>query len=246
MNNVRARLRTFGASLRGSRGQALPIAMGALALGAILVTPLLTGAATNSRATGLVGARAMDEYSMDAGIEWSGWHLLSNPRLTTATSFTAVPLQPFPATVNGATFPDTQIRFVAGAGAIETQTPAWQNGGGVQCYTFTASDAGRLSVRITVPSGTVAAAVLPSAASCTPPGGLAALPGGSPFGADFTLATAGTYKLLLDTTAAAGGSITMNVPAATYEVLSVVGNRNSTARLVAGASGVKVASWQLN
>ena len=99
------RLIGVATSLKGAGGQALPVAMGALALGAILITPLLAGAGTDSRSTGLVGMRAKDRYSMDAGIEWSGWRLLSNPQLTTVTTFTAVPLQPFPGSVNGASFP---------------------------------------------------------------------------------------------------------------------------------------------
>ena len=240
---MKAPLHALTDILRGTRGQALPIAMGALALGAILITPLLAGAGTDSRATNLVGLRAKERYSMDAGVEWSGWRLLSNPQLTVVTSFTAVPLQPFPATVNGSSFPATDIRFVSGSGAVEAQNPAWQAGGGVKCYTFSASDAGTLSARITVPSGTVQAAVIASAASCALPGGTPS--GNSPYGADFTLAAAGTYKLVLSTTAASG-TLQLSVPAATYEVRSVVGGRNVIARLVAGYSGVRVASWQLN
>jgi hypothetical protein len=242
------KLREVAFALKGTRAQALPIAMGALALGAILITPLLVGAGTASQATNLVGLRAKERYSMDAGVEWSGWRLLSDPRLTTVTSFTAVPLQPLPAAVNGASFPATDIRFVNGAGAVEAQTPAWQGGGGVKCYAFSASEAGTLSVRVTVPSvtvpsGTVTAALLPAAASCALPGGAPA--GGSPFGADFPLPAAGAYQLLLSTTASSG-TIQMSVPAATYEVRSAVGSRNVVARLVAGYSGVRVASWQLN
>ncbi len=238
-------LERYARSLRGARGQALPVAMGALAVGAILMTPLLAGAGTGAIATNLVGTRAKERYSMDAGIEWSGWRLLSNPQLTAVTSFTAVPLQPFPAVVNGSLFPATEIRFVSGAGAVEAQTPAWQGGGGVQCYTVQASDAGTLSARITVPSGAVTAAVIAGAASCAMPGGAQPLAGAAPFGADFTLASAGTYKLVLSTTAVTG-TLQLSVPAATYEIRSVVGNRNVIARLVAGYSGVRVASWQLN
>jgi hypothetical protein len=219
--------------------------MGALALGAILITPLLTGAATGSQATNLVGMRAKERYSMDAGVEWSGWRLLSNPQLTTVTSFAAAPLQPFPATVNGSSFPATDIRFVSAAGAVEAQSPAWQGGGGDRCYTFSASDAGTLSARITVGSGTVQAALISSAASCALPGGTPTLPGGSPYGADFALAAAGTYKLVLSTTATTG-TLQLSVPAATYEVRSVSGSRNVIARLVAGYSGVRAGSWQLN
>lgn len=232
-------------SLKGARGQALPVAMGALAVGAILMTPLLAGAGNGATATNLVGMRAKERYSMDAGVEWSGWRLLSNPQLTTVTSFTAVPLQPFPAVVNGSSFPATDIRFVSGAGAVESQAPAWQGGGGVQCYSFQASDAGTLSARITVPSGTVTAAVIAGAGSCAMPGGAQPLAGVSPFGADFTLAAAGSYKLALSTTAVTG-TLQLSVPAATYEIRSVVGSRNVIARLVAGYSGVRVASWQLN
>ena len=39
-------------SPRGERGQALPVAIAALALGAILVTPLLLGASGGAQATG--------------------------------------------------------------------------------------------------------------------------------------------------------------------------------------------------
>ena len=142
-------LRAFSTFLKGTRAQALPVAMGAMAVGALLVTPLLTGASTGSTATGLVGRRAIERYSMDAGVEWSGWRLLSNPRLTTATSYTAVPLQPFPATVNGVAFPATEIRYVTGAGAVEAVSPSWQSGGGDKCYPISVSDAGTLSARIT-------------------------------------------------------------------------------------------------
>src|SRR5947208_1639945 len=106
-------VRIAARALKGTRGQALPIAMGALALGAILITPLLAGAGTDSQATNLVGMRSKERYSMDAGIEWSGWRLLSNPQLTAVTSFTAAPLQPLPANVNGAAVPATEIRFVS-------------------------------------------------------------------------------------------------------------------------------------
>jgi hypothetical protein len=243
MMNITLRLRGLGSFPKGASGQALPIAMGALALGAILITPLLTGAGTGSKATNLVGTRAKERYSMDAGIEWSGWRLLSNPQLTAVTTFTAVPLQPFPATANGSAFPATDIRFVTGAGAVEAQSPAWQSGGGVKCYTFSASEAGTLSTRITTPSGTVQVALIAAAASCAMPGGTPV--GAASYGADFNLAASGTYKLVLSTTAASG-TLQLSVPAATYEVRSVVGSRNVIARLVAGYSGVRVASWQLN
>ncbi len=246
MTMMIARVRAALQTLKGTRGQALPAAVAALAVGALLVTPLLRGAGTSSRFTNLVGGRAPVRYSMDAGIEWSGWRLISDPLLTTDTSFSATPISPLPATVNGAPFPLTEIRFVAGAGAVELQTPAWQAGGGDQCYTFAASESGTLSAHITVDSGQVWAALLADGASCTRPIGLAALSGTSPYAADFTLPAADTYQLLIGVDTATAGSVSMTVPAATYEVRSAVDARSVIARLVAGYSGVRVDSWQLN
>ena len=228
------------------RGQALPVAVAALAIGALLITPLLSGAGTASRFTNLVGARAHERYSMDAGVEWSGWRLLSDPRLTTDSSFNTAVLAPLPASINGKPFPATAIRFVAGAGAIEARTPAWQGGGGDRCYAFSASDAGTMSARVSVDSGQMWMALLPAAAPCVRPPGLGALAGTTPFGADFPLAAAGSYQLLIGTDTATAGTVTLSVPAATYEVRSTVAARSVLARLVAGYSGVRVASWQLN
>jgi len=234
------------ARLRESSGQALPIAVGALALGAILMTPLLLGAGTNASSTNLIGSHTRERYSIDAAIEWSGWRLLSNPLLTAVTSFTTTPLLPLPATVNGAPFPAPEIRFVAGAGAVEAQDPAWQGGGGDACYTFSASDAGTLSARISVDSGQVWVALLAAGAPCTRPPGLSPLSGAMPFGADFVLPAGATYKLLIGVDTATTGTIGLSVPAATYEIRSITGSRSAVARLVAGYSGVRVASWQLN
>lgn len=234
------------AALKGTGGQALPVAVAALAVGALVITPLLSGASSASRYTSRVGLRAHERYSMDAGIEWSGWRLMSDPRLTTDTSFNATPLQPFPASVNGASFPVTEIRFVSGAAAVEAQAPAWQSGGGDKCYTFSASDAGTVSVQVALDSGQAWMTVLPLGAPCVRPGGLLPLFGGAPYAADFALAAAGTYQLLVGVDTATTGTLSLSVPAATYEVRSTVGTRSSVARLVAGSSGVRVASWQLN
>ncbi len=222
------------------------MAVAALAIGALLITPLLRGAGTDSNYTATVGRRAMERYSMDAGVEWSGWRLLSNPQLTTDTGFNAAVLQPFPATVNGSAFPTVQIRLVAGAGAVEAQNPAWQGGGGDKCYTVSASSSGTLSARITVDSGQVWAALLAAGAPCVRPGGLQPLSGASPYGADFALAASGTYQLLIGVDTATSGAVDLSVPAATYEVRSDSGSRSVIARLVAGYSGVRVSSWQLN
>jgi hypothetical protein len=72
------------------------------------------------------------------------------------------------------------------------------------------------------------------------------LGGSSPYRVDFTLASAAAYKLLISTDTATSGTVELSVPAATYEVRSIIGSRSAVARLVAGYSGVRVSSWQLN
>lgn len=232
-------------SPKGERGQLLPTAMGALALGIILITPLLSGASGGSQATGLTGRRALERYSMDAGVEWSGWRLMANPLLTADTSFTATPLQPFPATVNGLAFPQTEIRYVAGAGAVVADTPSWQSGGGDKCYPVQVADSGTLSTRINVDAGQVWALLLASTDPCSLPGGTPVLGLALQVGADFAV-TPGNYQLLVRTDTATTGSIQLSIPAPTYEVRSVIGSRNVIARLVASYSGIRIDSWQLN
>ncbi len=224
----------------------MPFAMAAMALGVILITPLLTGASGGSQATGQVGRRAIERYSMDAAIEWSGWRLLSDPELTAVTSFTAVPLQPFPATVNGVAFPSTEIRFMPGLGAVEGRTLAWQAGGGTKCYPISASDAGTLSARIGVDAGQVWSVLLAGVAPCVLPPLTPTLGVAPQVQVDLTVAAAGSYQILIATDAATSGTVSLSVPAATYEVQSTVGARNVVARIVAGYAGVRMESWQLN
>jgi hypothetical protein len=233
-------------SLKGERGQALPVAIGALALGAILITPLLLGASGGSQATGSVGRAAVERYSLDAGIEWSGWRLISNPTITAVTTYTSAPLAPFPSAVNGQPFPTTEIRHVPGAGAVESQAPAWQTGGGDRCYTVVATDAGTLSMRVAVDAGTVSADLLADGDPCVLPAGATPLGTAPSVGQDFAIGSAGTYQVVVRTDTATTGSIALSVPAASYDVRSTNGARSTEARIVAGASGVRVESWQLN
>jgi hypothetical protein len=53
------------------RGQVLPLAMAALALGAVLVSPFLVDASVNLLASRRVDSAIRDYYSADAGVEWA-------------------------------------------------------------------------------------------------------------------------------------------------------------------------------
>ena len=117
----------FGLLLRGirrlhrdSRGQVLPLAMAALALGALLVSPFLVDASVNLLASRRVDASIKDYYSADAGVEWALWRLEGDPALTDSTDWVEPPLQPTPPALNGSPFPTTEVRRVPDAGLSQT------------------------------------------------------------------------------------------------------------------------------
>ena len=121
--------------LRDRGGQALPVAMGALALGAILITPLLPGPA---RVAG-------DEPRRHAG-EGALQHGRRHRMVRVAPTIESPAYDRH--FLHGAAAPavsgDRERRVVPGrrrfatspaAGAVEAQSPAWQGGGGVTSAT---------------------------------------------------------------------------------------------------------------
>ncbi len=97
-------------------GQALPLALVALAIGTVLVTPFLANVSVNIIASRRTEEAISDRYSVDAGIEWGLWRLKNDPSLTASATYTETPLQPTPAAINGDNFPTTEVRFVSAAG----------------------------------------------------------------------------------------------------------------------------------
>jgi hypothetical protein len=126
----RAALKALQALLAGrEKGQALPLALIALALGVVLVTPFLTSVSVNVIANRHAGEAIADRYSVDAGMEWGLWRLKNDPKLTTSTTYTDKPLQPTPVAINGDSFPKTEIRFVSSAGSSVSYDLRSQRGG---------------------------------------------------------------------------------------------------------------------
>ena len=107
-------------SLAREEGQALPLALIALAVGTVLVTSFLTNVGVNVIASRQADEAIADRYSADAGMEWGLWRLKNDPTLTTITTYTETPLQPTPAAINSDSFPTTEIRFVSGGGSSST------------------------------------------------------------------------------------------------------------------------------
>lgn len=89
-------------------GQALVIALLALALAVLLVTGFLYYASTSQRATQAVQEQTIDRYSTDAGVEHAIW------RLTNETGFTQTVTASSPLTytitINGQTVVITVTR----------------------------------------------------------------------------------------------------------------------------------------
>jgi hypothetical protein len=239
---IRRFLRLSGAST----GQALPLALVALALGGVLVSPFLVNASVNLLASRNVDSAISDYYSADAGVEWALWHLKNDPTLTTNTECTDTPLQPTPAAINGEDFPTTEICYVSGAGVSETITPAWQGGGGAKCYDFTSSDDGNIFAIVDVVNpGNVWITLLTGSEACVRPGGLGTMGGDPPYSLQFSDRPAGSYRLLVQTAPPRTGDITINYPVASYDIRSERNGRTITSRATASANLVRIVSWQL-
>ncbi|MCH8919196.1 MAG: hypothetical protein IIA23_00610 [Chloroflexi bacterium] len=224
------------------RGQALPLALVALAVGTVLVAPFLTNVSVNLLASRKTDEAIADYYSTDAGIEWGLWRLKNDPTLTTSSTYTETPLQPTPATINSDAFPTTEIRFASGAGASETITPAWQSGGGPQCYPLTSTDSGSVFVIIETAASTVRADLR---SSCTG-GSLPDLIGASPYTLEFPGQPAGTYQVVVQTVPPTSGTLTINYPIVSYDLRSQRDGRTITARATASTNAVTIISWQLD
>jgi hypothetical protein len=227
--------------LRSESGQALVLALAALAVGALLVTPFLTHASVNVLASRRADEAMNDAYAADAGIEWGLWRLKNDPLLTASTSYVEAPLQPTPVAINGAAFPTTQVRRVPGANATQAIVPAWQGGGGFQCYPFTSAEDGAVSIILQTSASGVQADVRASCSGAALP----ALPGSSPYLLQYPR-TAGSYQLVLQTATPATGSVSITFPAASYDLRSDRDGSIATVRATASDSAVEVISWQLD
>ena len=228
-------------------GQALPLALVALAVGTLLVSPFLADVSAN-----LLAGRRTDEnivryYSAEAGIEWGLWRLKNNPLLTTEETYTGTPLEPTPTSINGDSFPTAEIRLVPGAGASETITRAWQPGGGAKCYAVTSADSGPIFVVVAAADASdLWVTLLSGSGSCAKPFGLEPLSGISPYAVEFANQPAGSYQVLVETAPLMTGTLMINYPVASYDLRSERDGRAITIRATASPNAVKVISWQLD
>ena len=227
-------------------GQALPLALVALAVGTLLVSPFLADVSANLLAGRRTDENIADYYSADAGIEWGLWRLKNDPLLTTEETYTPAPLEQTPTSINGDSFPTTEIRFVSGASASDTITPDWQTGDGPKCYAVTSTESGPIFVVVETGADDVWVTLLSGSASCEKPGGLEPLSGISPYTVEFANQAADSYQVLVETAPSGTGTLTINCAVASYDLQSERDGRAITVRATASPNAVKVISWQLD
>jgi len=63
--------------MNSQKGQALPLALGALAIGMLVIAPFLGHAGSSLIGSRIYGQAMSEQYSADAGVEYAIWHLQS-------------------------------------------------------------------------------------------------------------------------------------------------------------------------
>lgn len=221
---------------KGESGQATALVLLALGAGMLVIVPFL-----GHLSTGLIAGRnyhavIVDRYSSDAGIEWGLWRVKLNPDITSSTTYTSTPLQPFPGTVNGAAFPITEIRNVSAAGSTETLTPPWQAGTDWKSYPFTTTAACTVTVTVTGPPGPVRFRFLDNQVNDNSP----------PFTTTYNVPSAGSWVMEVRTPNYSGqGTITLvlTYSGRVYDIRSTTANCVTTVRCEVVDGAVTVKSW---
>ena len=230
--------------MNDEKGQVLPLAMLALALGSLVITPFISYASSS-----LIGSRVHEEviteqYSCDAGIEWALWKLKTTVEtgelLTTSTTYDAAPLEPFPGEINSSSFPTTEIRFIEESEDIETiileweTEPAWK-------YEYLLDMAGPVTVSLTVETEVGHVMVWLGNKqvynSQDPPDGLV-----------LQIEPDDPHIIRVQTPAYTGlvtMVVTIRYPAAIYDIRAQQDNSIITARAEASCLRIGVISWQV-
>jgi len=221
---------------KGESGQATTLALLALGAGMLVIAPFLGHLSAGLVASRNYHAVVSDRYSSDAGVEWGLWRVKLNPNITSSTVYTSTPLQPFPATVNGAAFPTTEIRYAGAAGSTVTLTPAWQAGTNWKQYPFATTAAGTVTVTVTGPTGTVRFRFNGVERSFNNP----------PYTTTYDVPSAGNWIMEVRTPSYSGqGTITLvlTYSGRAYDIRSTSASCVTTVRCSAVAGAVRIDSW---
>jgi len=236
--------------MKNEKGQALLLSLLAMTVGMLVISPFLGHAGSSLTGSRIYQQAIIEQYSADAGIEWAMWKLKNNPELTIVTTYDTTPLEPIPSEINSSSFPNTEIRFAAGAGATETIAPVWQDGKGEHTYDFRSSD--RSSITVVIDNITASKPVIVEL-SHVPGQPDYSFQGDGPYIADFEIDSAGSYIILItlrkenkySPLGAGPITITVTYPIASYDIRAQKGNYTITARATASYQATKITSWQI-
>lgn len=237
--------------MNSERGQALPLALLALAAGMLLIVPFANHIGGNLLASRIYGQVMSEQYSCDAGVEWALWKLKGNPVLTTSTSYESTALEPFPGEINGSSFPATELQFVEDARATETITPQWQDGQGEHTYDFQTTDKGTITVVI---DNIIASSLVRVELSGVPGQPDYEFQRAGPYEAKFEIGSADSYTISVilpgenEYRALVKRNpiiITITYPIASYDIRAQKGDCVTTVRATASYLTTRVISWQI-
>jgi hypothetical protein len=228
--------------MNSEKGQTFPLALIALAVGSLVISPFLGHASSMLTGSRIYGQAISEQYSCDAGIEWALWKLKGNPELTTNTSYDAAPLEPIPSEINNSSFPTTEIKFVEGGEDSKIETVEWETTGqGWDDHPLYMPGPGTLDLLIETEAEFVKVKLLgdkPKEYNLFFP----------PFELELQIGSAGFYIIQVETpnfTGLVSMTITTTYPAAIYDIRAQKDNSIITAQAKASYLGVGVISWQV-
>ncbi len=230
--------------MNSEKGQAFPLALIALAVGSLVISPFLGHTSSMLSGSRIYGQAITEQYSCDAGIEWALWKLKATVEtgepLTIDEDYVSTPLEPIPDEINSSSFPITEIKFVEDSEVSETETlywttePAWK-------YIYELDMAGPGTVTLVVET---AVGRLKVWLDQTPE-----------YNEDHTSHNVvlqvdpADYDFIQVQTPSFAGDVTMTVtytyPAAIYDIRAEKDDTIITARVKASYLGVGVISWQV-
>ena len=116
--------------MKGEKGQALPLALVALSVGVLLITPFLHSVSANSIASRNYSGSILQQYSSDAGVEDAIWRLTKGTLADQLTASRDTVSYSLSESVNGLT-PDVMVtRDEAIVASDDFESGGWSGGSG--------------------------------------------------------------------------------------------------------------------
>ncbi|MBA7660585.1 hypothetical protein ES703_68588 [subsurface metagenome] len=233
--------------MNSEKGQTFPLALIALAVGSLVISPFLGHASSMLTGSRIYGQAITEQYSCDAGIEWALWKLKRNPLLTTNPNYTL--LEPIPSEINSSSFPITEIKFVVEDGEdIVTETLEWwSDSGWNEVHLLDILGASTMSLLIETEADHVKVKLYEG----KHPLGVYDFmdpPDDPPHELELEIDSEGLYEIHVQTPsegALVTTTVTITYPVVIYDIRARKDNTIITARAKASYLGVGVISWQV-